>query len=146
MLRGLVPCWDLLWLEHRTALTLPTPTGPFAVGRAFYDWVYDKTLDAQAPVPGTQRELLVWVWYPASAGQPRAVVDDYVPAPVRAPAEGTVFVAPGCRRCIARSTWFSLYGRVIARTPQNNPELVSGAELTKLLSAWSSDIAFVRDR
>ena len=23
-----------LWLEHRTELTLPTPTGPFAVGRA----------------------------------------------------------------------------------------------------------------
>jgi predicted dienelactone hydrolase len=40
--------------------------------------------------------------------------------------------------------------RVIARTPENNPELVSGEELTrranKLLAAWTADIAFVLDR
>jgi len=75
-----------LWLERRTELTLPEPTGPFAVGRALYDWVDDKTLDALAPVPGTKRELLVWIWYPSAAGQSGAVVDDYVPASVRAPA------------------------------------------------------------
>src|ERR1017187_2307456 len=27
-----------LWLEHRTEITLPTPTGSFAVGRATYAW------------------------------------------------------------------------------------------------------------
>src|SRR5712691_1755780 len=75
-----------LWLERRTELTLPTPTGPFAVGRSLYDWVDDKTRDALAPVPGTKRELLVWTWYPAAAWPSSAVVDDYVPAQVRAPA------------------------------------------------------------
>lgn len=34
-----------LWLEHRTEVTLPTPTGPFAVGRALYDWADEETLD-----------------------------------------------------------------------------------------------------
>jgi predicted dienelactone hydrolase len=41
-------------------------------------------------------------------------------------------------------------GRVIARTQENNLELVSGEELTrrasKLLAAWTADIAFVLDR
>jgi predicted dienelactone hydrolase len=75
-----------LWIERGTEVTLPAPTGPFAVGRALYDWVDDAALDALAPVPGTKRELLVWIWYPASAGQSGAAVDGYVPASVRAPA------------------------------------------------------------
>jgi predicted dienelactone hydrolase len=65
-----------LWIEHRSQVTLPAPTGPFAVGRTIYDWVDE----------GSKRELLVWIWYPADAGQPGAVVDDYVPAQLRPPA------------------------------------------------------------
>jgi len=80
---GVAILFASLWLEHRTEVTLPTPTGSFAVGRAVYDWVDDKTLDTTAPVPGTRRELLVWIWYPSAAGQP-AVIDDYLPAPLRA--------------------------------------------------------------
>src|SRR5260221_14002665 len=58
-----------LWLEHRTEVTLPTPTGPFAVGRSILDWTDDAALDTLAPTPGTKRELLVWICYPA-AGPP----------------------------------------------------------------------------
>src|SRR3984893_3769046 len=76
-----------LWLEHRIGVTLPTPTGPFAVGRAIYDWTDDANLDKLAPVPGTKRELLVWIWYPSAAGQSPAMADDYVPAPLRAEVE-----------------------------------------------------------
>jgi len=68
-----------LWLERRTELTLPTPTGAFAVGRVIFDWTDDATLDTLAPVPGTKRELLVWIWYPSVAGQ-SVEMDDYVPA------------------------------------------------------------------
>lgn len=71
-----------LWLEHSFSVTLPKPTGPFAVGRAVYDWVDDKTVNTLAPLPGTKRELLVWIWYPAAAGQ-SAEMDDYLPAPLR---------------------------------------------------------------
>jgi dienelactone hydrolase len=71
-----------LWLEHRAGLTLPTPTGPFAVGRAIYDWTDDAAFDTLAPVPGVKRELLVWIWYPSAAG-PSAATDDYLPAPLR---------------------------------------------------------------
>ena len=74
----------LLWKEQRTELTLPTPTGPLAVGRTIYVWADDAHSDALAPVPGTRRELLVWLWYPA-VGQSGGM-SDYVPAEVRLPA------------------------------------------------------------
>src|ERR1700730_7439944 len=79
---GIAVLFGSLWLEHRTELTLPTPTGSFAVGRAIYDWTDDATLDTLAPAPGTKRELLVWIWYPAAAGQ-SAAIDDYLPASLR---------------------------------------------------------------
>ena len=72
-----------LWLEHRTELTLPTPTGSFAVGRAIHDWADDLHLDTLAPVPGTKRELLIWIWYPAAPGK-SVVPDDYVPPQLQA--------------------------------------------------------------
>ncbi|MCU1243944.1 MAG: family ership [Candidatus Acidoferrum typicum] len=83
---GVLALFVSLWLEHRTEVAMPRPTGPFAVGRALYDWVDHKTLDTLAPVPGTKRELGVWIWYPAAAGQSPAM-DDYLPAPLRAEVE-----------------------------------------------------------
>jgi dienelactone hydrolase len=74
-----------LWVERRTEITLPIPSGPFAVGRAIFDWADDAKLDTLAPVPGTKRELLVWIWYPSTAGQ-SAAADDYLPAEMRAEA------------------------------------------------------------
>jgi predicted dienelactone hydrolase len=71
-----------IWLEHRTAVTLPTPTGPFAVGRATHAWADDASTDTLAPVRDTRRELVVWIWYPSAVGQP-ATMDDYLPAPWR---------------------------------------------------------------
>jgi len=82
---GIVALLGSLWLERRTEITLPTPTGPFAVGRAIYDWTDDTKLDTLAPVPGTKWELLVWMWYPSTAVQSVAV-DDYLPASMRAAA------------------------------------------------------------
>jgi predicted dienelactone hydrolase len=80
--------FGFLWLEHRSEVTLPTPTGPFAVGRAIYDWTDPVTLDTLAPVPGTKRELLVWIWYPSAAGQ-SIVTDDYLPVELRPKAEAS---------------------------------------------------------
>lgn len=197
-----------LWLEHSFWVTLPKPTGPFAVGRVVYDWVDDKTVDTLAPLRGTKRELLVWIWYPAAAGQ-SAAMDDYFPAPLRtAIAHQTGFLLSHfltrdlskVRGHSVRNADVSLEqqsypivimragaslevasysalaedlashgyvvvgvdapyrtgivafpdGRVITRTPANNPELVSGEELTRLanrlLDAWTADIAFVLDR
>src|SRR3977135_4155221 len=97
---GIAALLVTLWLEHRTEITLPTPTGSFAVGRAIYDWTNDVTLDTLAPVPGTKRELLVWIWYPSAAGQSAAKVDDYVPAQMRP--KGDYVSAPFIFRLLTR--------------------------------------------
>ncbi|EST18523.1 hypothetical protein M878_45215 [Streptomyces roseochromogenus subsp. oscitans DS 12.976] len=72
----------LLWGEHRTAITLPAPTGSYPVGRTAYDWVDHSRTDPLAP-DGRPRELPVWIWYPAaSTGTSRPA--DYLPPPWRA--------------------------------------------------------------
>jgi len=78
--------FGLLWLEHRSEVTLPTPTGAFMVGREIQDWTDSAAVDTLAPVPGAKRELLVWIWYPAAAGR-AAVIDAYVPTQLRPKAE-----------------------------------------------------------
>src|SRR3982074_116724 len=97
---GIGALFGSLWLEQRSELTLPTPTGPFAVGRAIYDWTDNVTLDTLAPAPGTKRELLVWIWYPSAAGNSAAKVDAYVPMQMLA--KGDYASAPFIFRLLTR--------------------------------------------
>jgi dienelactone hydrolase len=80
VLLGVLTLLASLWLEHRSEVTLPKPTGEFPVGRTLYDWVDDQTLDGLGPA-GTKRELLVWVWYPAAASDQKTA--EYVPDATR---------------------------------------------------------------
>jgi hypothetical protein len=205
---GVAVLFASLWLERRVETTLPTPTGAFAVGRVTLAWV-DDALDTLAPVPGTKREILVWIWYPSAPGQPRAI-DDYVPAPMRAaagPASGVMalvtrdvsmvhghsvrnaevspqqrsypvvimrggasaavvgystlaedlashgYVVVGFDAPYRTSVVAFPDGRVMRRTPENNPELcaeqplaLQAACVSKILMAWSADIAFTLNR
>ncbi len=68
----------LLWAGHYSAVTLPTPTGPFAVGRLTDAWIDEAHVDPFAPSPGARRELVVWIWYPATATA-KAVPASYLP-------------------------------------------------------------------
>ncbi len=43
---------------------LPAPTGPYAIGRKEFDWVDKSRPDHDSP--SGQREIAVWLWYPAS--------------------------------------------------------------------------------
>ena len=83
---GIAVLLAAIWIEHRSELTLPNPTGPFAVGRALYPLADSTTFDTLSPVPGTRHELLLWIWYPSSVAK-SAAIDDYVPAPMRAAAQ-----------------------------------------------------------
>jgi dienelactone hydrolase len=198
-----------LWLEHRTEITLPIPTGSFAVCRAIYDWTDDTRLDTLAPIPGTKSELLVWIWYPSASGQSVAM-DDYLPAQMRAAAKPNGGLLRLLTRDLAKvhthstrnsdvspqqrsypvvimragaslEVWnystlaedlashgyvvvgfdapYRTYsvvfpdGRVMRRTPENNPELCEDQEqaqqarcVNKVLTAWTVDIAFVLDQ
>ena len=79
---AIVLLFALLWSDHFRSTSLPTPTGPFAVGRAIYDWTDADGLDPLAPAPNTKRELLVWVWYPAERRSSDKVAD-YLPQQLR---------------------------------------------------------------
>jgi dienelactone hydrolase len=67
-----------LWLENKTPLTLPTPTGDYAVGHTEYDWIDPARTDTLAEQPGLPRELVMWVWYPGEAN-PAAKPAPYLP-------------------------------------------------------------------
>jgi hypothetical protein len=67
------------WFESRQTMTLPTPRGPYAVGRVRYEWVDQGRVDATAAAPQGPRRLVAWVWYPAErTGSPAP----YVPEPL----------------------------------------------------------------
>ena len=77
----------VMWQEHRTGIMLPAPTGHFAVARAAFLWTNDAKTDELAPSPGSKRQVMAWVWYPAT----RSAADvpaDYLPAEWRAAVEG----------------------------------------------------------
>ena len=57
---------------------LPVPTGPHRVGRISFDWVDPARFDVYAASPEDHRELVVFVWYPASP-QPTAEFAPYLP-------------------------------------------------------------------
>lgn len=52
---------------RRSVGELPAPGGSYGIGRAEYEWVDTRRIDPLAPLPGTSRELPVWLWYPTSA-------------------------------------------------------------------------------
>src|SRR5690349_15951072 len=70
----------LVRVEHVSEMTLPKPTGRFAVGRTSFIWTNDNLTDELAPSPGAKRTVFVWIWYPASATQGAAPADYLPPA------------------------------------------------------------------
>ena len=69
-----------LFVTSGQTIDLPRPSGPFAVGRASFDWIDTKREDTLAPRSGTRRELMVWIWYPATAAKARPAA--YMPEPL----------------------------------------------------------------
>jgi predicted dienelactone hydrolase len=76
---GFLTLFGLLRRDYKTEITLPIPTGHFAVGRTMYTWVNNAETDELAPSPGTKREVVAWIWYPSAAPQSAAPAE-YLPA------------------------------------------------------------------
>jgi predicted dienelactone hydrolase len=198
-----------LWVDHKRATNLPTPTGSFAVGRTTCVWTDPSQPELLAPQPGTKRELFGWIWYPAAPRQPNQKYADYLPASWRTALarRSGVLLTQFLTRDLARVGTHSIPdaeisprqrsypvilmraglsalttdytalaedlashgyvvvgfdapyrsfvvvlpdGRVIARAPKNNADLVSGPQkeqlATNLVQAWSSDMGFALDQ
>lgn len=54
-----------LFLDHMRQTVLPKPTGLYAVGRTILSWSDTANGDRMAPQPGTRRQLVAWISYPA---------------------------------------------------------------------------------
>jgi predicted dienelactone hydrolase len=66
------------WIELKFSKTLPTPTGKYQVGRMNLHLTDTARLDSLSPQPFSKRELMVWVWYPASKPNSSSKVN-YIP-------------------------------------------------------------------
>jgi hypothetical protein len=133
----------LLWDHHRDTL-LPPPTGRFAVGRAAFV-SRDAQVDPLAP-PGTPRELLTWIWYPAALGQPAETVDDYLPAPWRAAIRNQqgVLIAQFLTRDLARVHAHSFREAPVAPEQPTYPVVLlrgGGAALATDYTTLAEDLA-----
>jgi alpha-beta hydrolase superfamily lysophospholipase len=56
---------------------LPTPTGPFSVGRSIFDLTDASRDELDSNVPGEHRSVVAWIWYPADVSS--APTSDYMP-------------------------------------------------------------------
>ena len=64
--------------DHREVV-LPKPTGPYSVGRTLFDWKDLKRDDPYSSAIGKHRELMVWLWYPATVS-PQSKPAEYIPS------------------------------------------------------------------
>lgn len=66
------------WIELKFSKTLPEPTGKYQVGRVSLHLTDTSRLDSLSPPPYSNRELLLWIWYPANKSNSSLTVD-YIP-------------------------------------------------------------------
>jgi hypothetical protein len=122
MIVGLIAA---LRAQHSMSLTLPAPTGPFAVGRSSFDWVDANRADILAPTPGTKRELAVWIWYPASKNATTGT-NEYVPPVLQAAfvQRNRSIFSSLLKRDVARVHSASITNAEIARNQMSYPVLL----------------------
>jgi dienelactone hydrolase len=87
---GVTVLLGLLLLDHNQDTILTTPTGAFAVGRVMYLWSESSGADLVTRRLGTDRELIAWIWYPATPPHASPTVEDYLPVPWRTAIGGGV--------------------------------------------------------
>ena len=95
---GLATLLGWLMIERGRPVVLPSPSGPYAVGRVAFDWVDSKRVETFAD-DGAMRELMVFVWYPAGPPAGPVTPAEYIPA------------TWGRARELDRGIWAPLYGR-----------------------------------
>lgn len=69
LLLVLAGMFGYLQLESRQAVTLPSPTGHYQVGRTIRDWTDSTRTDPFSPTGRSPVDVSVWVWYPAVVPQ-----------------------------------------------------------------------------
>jgi predicted dienelactone hydrolase len=129
-----------LWLDHTGETTLPAPTGTFAVGRTTYVWSDAAQVDPVAPQPGTHRQLVAWIWYPAAPKQSGQTYDDYLPAPWRTALarHGGVLITQFMNRDLSRVRTHSIRDADVSPQQRTYPVVMMRAGLAKLTTSYTT--------
>src|ERR1700677_1729491 len=130
----------LMWLDHFRETKLPQPTGPFAVGRVMYARKDATHTDPMATEPGTTRELVAWIWYPAAPTQPSQVTSEYLPPSWRTAVEhqrGGLLTQFLTRNLSGVRTHSTRDAEVSAQQP-SYPVVVMRAGLSGLMTGYTS--------
>lgn len=135
----------LLWKEHGAGITLPAPTGHFAVGRVTYGWVNNAKKDDLSPSPGANRQVLVWIWYPA-APSPSDPPAEYLPAPWRSALDSYsgMLMSRFLTRDLALVRCHSFSGPPISAEQSSYPVVIlraGGGALTTDFTTLAEDLA-----
>ena len=139
VIAGIAAFLGILWLDHTRQTILPEPTGPFAVGRSTFAWTDTAHTDPIATPPGTKRELLAWIWYPAKP-QPSSQPDDYLPVPWRstlASHTGVLFTQI-LTRDLSRVRTYSIRDAAVSPEQPAYPVILMRAGLAALTTDYSS--------
>ncbi|MBL7849799.1 MAG: hypothetical protein JNN04_02775 [Cyclobacteriaceae bacterium] len=70
----IISTWFSFWIEIHSDISLPRPTGKYEVGRTTFHWIDTLRVDSLSTPPYTNRELVVWIWYPASITKEDTIV------------------------------------------------------------------------
>jgi predicted dienelactone hydrolase len=135
----------VMWREHKTAVTLPTPTGHFAIGRTTYAWTNEAETDEFALSPGSKRQVLVWVWYPAVRSN-RDAPAEYLPGQWRAALAKRqgVFLRSFLKRNPALVHTHSVSGAMVSPERRTYPVVLlraGGSALTTDFTTLAEDLA-----
>lgn len=137
---GITFLFGSLWIDHTRQTMLPTPSGPFAVGRTTYDWNDAATPDLMAPRPGTTRQLLAWIWYPAAPQQTSQTLAEYLPTQWRRAIErhSGVLLSQFLTRDLSRVRAHSMRNADISPRNRSYPVVLMRAGLAAETTAYTS--------
>jgi predicted dienelactone hydrolase len=134
----------VLWVVNQLPSELPRPSGAFPVGRTIQTWVDRSAPNELAPAPETDRTLVAWMWYPASArsGTPAP----YLPAQWRDAfgRSGGFVMARLLTRNLAKVRVHSLENAPLAPDPQQYPVVLllpGSSALAAGYTALAEDLA-----
>jgi predicted dienelactone hydrolase len=127
-----------VWVEQGRELTLPPPSGSFAVGRVTDAWIDESRVDAFAGDPATKQELVVWIWYPAARSE-GARYAAYLPDEWRAAlSEGGVALLRALTRDPARVVPHSVANGELSSDAATYPVVILRAGLAALTANYTT--------
>ena len=99
---------------------LPPPGGRFGIGRAGYEWIDQSRPDAHSTDPHANRDLMIYLWYPAQK-EKGAVPAEYLPGAKRMDADTAA--VPALREEF-EGNWPSIVSGAISSLAVKNAPLV----------------------